>query len=164
MRASGRSTLLTTRITGQLRFERLAQHEAASAGAGLRSRRRAAARRRPSRAPARPRRRLQEHRQRHDFQLRDQGAQVDAVPVQLHAARCFAAQFIQQLGIEHVAIQPQVEVHDVVQHAAGPIDFMDHPVLVDQTLPHRECAPLVGAGGLIANHLEMVGARIECEP
>ena len=108
--------------------------------------------------------RVQEHRQRHDFQLRDQGAQVDAVPVHLHAARCFPAQLIQQLGIEHVAIQPQIEVHDVVQHAAGPIDFVHHPVLVANLGHTRERPPLVGAGGLVADDLEMVGALIESEP
>ena len=57
MRASGRSTLLTTRITRQVGPRAPCAARSASGAAGPRRRRRAAARRRPSSARARPRRR-----------------------------------------------------------------------------------------------------------
>src|SRR6202522_3689758 len=106
---------------------------------------------------------LQKNRQRYDFQLHDEHAKIDAVLIYLHAAGGLAADLVQQRWLEHAAVQAQVEVHDVVQHAAGPIDLVHHAVFVGNRRHSREGAPLVGTGRLIADDFQMIRAGVERE-
>jgi len=91
---------------------------------------------------------LEKHRQRHDFQLHDQLAQVNAVLIHLHAAGRLAARFHPTVRVEHAAVQSQVEIHDIVQHAAGSIDLVHGAVFIRRLPPLRKGAPLVGIGRL----------------
>src|ERR1700733_12342140 len=106
---------------------------------------------------------LKENRQRYDFQLHDEHAKINAVLIYLHATGGLAADLVQQRRVEHAAVQAQVEVHDVVQHAAGPIDLVHHAVFVGNRRHSREGAPLVGAGRLIADDFQMIRAGVERE-
>ena len=106
---------------------------------------------------------LQIHRQRNDLQLHDQRSQEHAVTLDVHSLARFPAQLLEQRWIEHVAVEPQIKVHDVVEHAAGSIDLVHEPVLVDHRGDAGICPPFVGAGRAIANHLEMIGTGVEGE-
>ena len=53
------------------------------------------------------------------------------------------------------------EVHDIVQHAAGPVDIVHDPVFLNDGIHSRKRAPFIGGGGPVADHLQMIGAGIE---
>src|SRR6202008_4344418 len=67
-------------------------------------------------------------------------------------------------AVGHAAIQGPVEVPDGVQNAAGPVDLVNHAVLVGDRRHAWEGAPLVGLGRLVADDLQVVCALVKGEP
>ena len=67
-----------------------------------------------------------------------------------------AAQLVEQGRREHAPVQPQIEIHDVVEHAARAVDLVHQAVLVDHRRNSRVLAPLVRLGGMVADDLQMV--------
>ena len=77
-------------------------------------------------------------------------------PWRMHGLARFPPQHLEQRRIEQVAVEAQVVVHDVVEHAAGSIDLVHVPIFLDHRGDAGIGPPFIGAGRMIADHLQMI--------
>src|SRR5579871_330819 len=99
---------------------------------------------------------LEEYVERRQLALRDQVLEYQRLALQLYAVGRRLEQLAGKRILEPSALQLEVVVDDVVEHAAGAIDLV-HPLVLAEDGGHTlERLPLVATGRAVANHLEHI--------